>query len=91
MSEEIDPLEMDVLNCLYFVEPFEVIVEETGLTPAIAGDVLKKLIAKKWVTPMKFDEGEQEYIRSFIYDSDHMSDYRYMATKEGLMKHNGVV
>ncbi len=90
MNDEIDPLEMDVLNCLYFVEPFETILEETGLSPAIAGDVLKILISKKWVTPMKFDETEQEYIRSFIYDTDHMNDYRYMATKEGLMRHNGV-
>lgn len=39
---------------------------------------------------MKFDEKEQEYIRSFIYDTDRMHDYRYMATKEGLMRHNGV-
>ncbi len=90
MNDEIDPLEMDVLNCLYFVEPFETILEETGLSPAIAGDVLKILISKKWVTPMKFDEKEQEYIRSFIYDTDRMHDYRYMATKEGLMRHNGV-
>lgn len=27
MNDEIDPLEMDVLNCLYFVEPFETILK----------------------------------------------------------------
>jgi hypothetical protein len=37
---------------------------------------------------MKWDEEKREYVRSFIYDSDNMNAYSYMATKEGLMAHN---
>lgn len=89
-KEEIDPLEMEVLNCLYFVEPFQTILDETKIPRNIAADILKKLIAKKWVTAMQLDAEEKEFIRSFIYDTDKMDDYHYLATKEGLMKHNGI-
>ncbi len=37
---------------------------------------------------MRFDEEKRDYVRSFIYDSDHMRDYHYLVTKEGLIAHN---
>jgi hypothetical protein len=40
------------------------------------------------VAPMKWDEKTKEFIRSFIYDSDNMRAYHYLATKEGLIAHN---
>jgi hypothetical protein len=52
-------------------------------------DSLKNLIHKKWVVAMKWDETAQDYKRSFIYDSDNMRAYSYLATKDGLMVHNG--
>jgi hypothetical protein len=88
MIPEIDDLEFDILNCLYFVEPFEKILEEVPHTPAVVGDVLKTLIHKKMVVAMKWDEEKQDYLRSFIYDSDNMHAYSYLATKEGLIAHN---
>jgi hypothetical protein len=88
MIPEIDDLEFDILNCLYFVEPFEKILEEVSYTPAIVGDTLKTLIHKKMVVAMKWDDEKQDYLRSFIYDSDNMHAYSYLATKEGLIAHN---
>ncbi|MSQ79544.1 MAG: hypothetical protein EXR21_07705 [Flavobacteriaceae bacterium] len=88
MIENSDP-EFEILNCLYFVEPFSRILEETGIDRNIAADVLKDLIARKLVSPMRFDDDAKEYVRSYIYDGDHMDDYHYLATKEGLLLHNG--
>jgi hypothetical protein len=51
-------------------------------------DVLKSLIQKRLVSAMLWDENLQEYKRSFIYDSDNMNAYSYLATKEGLLAHN---
>jgi hypothetical protein len=85
----LSDLEYDILNCLYFVEPFHRIVEECQCDRNIVADELKNLIHKKMVSPMRFDEETHEYIRSFIYDTDNMDHYCYMATKEGLMAHNG--
>jgi hypothetical protein len=87
MSKLTD-IEFDILNALYFVEPFEHILEETDAPPAVVADVLKQLIHRKYVVPMKWDEEKTEFIRSFIYDSDDMTAYHYLATKEGLLAHN---
>jgi hypothetical protein len=86
---ELSDIEFDVLNALYFVEPFERIVEECSAPRAIVGDVLKQLIHKKYVVAMQWDETKTEYVRTYFYDSDNMDAYHYLATKEGLLAHNG--
>jgi hypothetical protein len=88
MIAELDDVEYEILNCLYFVEPFEKLLEELSFPSNIIADVLKTLIQKKLVVAMKWDEQSQDYKRSFIYDSDNMHAYSYLATKEGLLAHN---
>jgi hypothetical protein len=88
MHEPLTDIEYDILNAIYFVEPFQNILDECKEPEPIVADVLKQLIDKKYVTPMQFDEEKQEYVRTFFYDSDNMRAYSYLATKEGLMAHN---
>ncbi len=88
MSNELSDIEYDILNAIYFVEPFENILAECSAAPNVVADVLKQLIHKKYVVAMRFDEAQQEYVRSFIYDTDNMYAYAYLATKEGLLAHN---
>ncbi|MBC7382053.1 MAG: hypothetical protein H7296_03555 [Bacteroidia bacterium] len=88
MNTELDDLEYDILNCVYFVEEYTKILEEVMAPPGVVADGLKTLINKKFVIAMKWEEETQEYKRSFIYDSDNMNAYSYMATKEGLLAHN---
>jgi hypothetical protein len=88
MENELTDIEYDILNAIYFVEPFDNILSECKYPEKIVGDVLKQLIAKKYVTPMMFDEGKQEYLKTFFYDSDNMRAYSYLATKDGLLAHN---
>lgn len=88
MIPEIDDIEYEVLNCLYFVEPFDKILEEVKQPASIVGDVLKSLIHKKMVAAMLWDDERGDYLRSFIYDSDNLRAYSYLATKEGLLAHN---
>jgi hypothetical protein len=85
---ELTELEYDILNVLYFVEPFEKILDEVEAPANIVADGLKFLIDQKLVVPMRWDEETQNYVRSFIYDTDNMHAYRYLATKEGLIAHN---
>ena len=88
MTENLSDIEYDVLNALYFVEPFDNILADCPYPETIVKDVLRQLITRKYVVPMRFDEQKQEYIRSFMYDGDDMRAYAYLATKEGLMAHN---
>ena len=87
MESTLNELEWDILNAIYFVEPFQNILDECKASEPIVADALKQLIHKKYVVAMRFDEETQEYIRSFIYDTDNMHAYCYLATKEGLIAH----
>lgn len=88
MENELSDIEYSILGAVYFVDSFDHILEECKEKPAVVGDVLKQLIHKKFIVPMKWDEERKEYIRSFIYDTDDMRAYHYLATKEGLIAHN---
>jgi hypothetical protein len=88
MNEQLSDIEYDILNAIYFVEPFKTLTSECNTPANIIADVLKQLIDKKYVSPMQFDEQKQEYVRTFFYDSDNMDAYYYLATKDGLMAHN---
>jgi hypothetical protein len=88
MSDQLSDIEYDILNAIYFVEPFSTLIAECDTPEKIIADVLKQLIDKKYVTPMQFDEEKQEYVRTYFHDSDNMNAYFYLATKEGLMAHN---
>lgn len=81
-------LEYDILGAVYFVESFDNILAECDEKENIVADVLKSLIQRKYVTAMVFDQEKTEYVKSFIYDSDNMRAYHYLATRDGLLKHN---
>ena len=89
MKDELNDIEYDILNALYFVEPFEHILAECNAKPSVVADVLKQLIHRKFVVAMQWDDEKKEFIRSFMYDSDDMNRYHYLATKNGLLAHNG--
>lgn len=79
-----------ILESLYFVEPFDKVIEETGLTAQVAADELKLLISRRLVQVMRFDDKAGDYLPSAIYDGDRMSSCHFMATREGLMMLHGV-
>lgn len=81
-------IEYDILNALYFVEPFEKILEETHATEPIVADALKFLIDHKLVSPMKWNDNAGDFERTYFYDTDNMHAYHYLATREGLQAHN---
>jgi hypothetical protein len=86
----ISQIEWDVLNCVYFVETFDKILEEVSAPSPVVADVIKTLIHKKMIVSMQWDEIKQDYLRSFMYDSDNMNAYAYLITKEGLLAHNSL-
>lgn len=82
-------IQFQILDVLYFVEPFNKILEETGLPKPILVSELKILIAKRWIQTMIFSEKYGDYISSSLYDGDNMESHFFMATKDGLLVHNG--
>jgi hypothetical protein len=82
-------LQFQLLDSLYFVESFAHVVEEAEAPVPVVIDELRTMIDRGWVQVMEFDRQKGDYVRTAIYDSDHMDRYHYLATKEGLMRHNG--
>ena len=89
MNEELTELQFEILDSLYFVETFEHVLEESGTTRPIVVDELRTMIDRGWVTVMLYDEEKGDYTRTSIYDTDNMNEYFYLASKDGLLKHNG--
>lgn len=89
MSEPLNDLQFQILDSLYFVESFPHIVEEAGVPVPFVVDELRNLIDLGLVQVMQFDDASGDYLRTIIFDTDHMEDYHFLATKDGLLKHNG--
>lgn len=86
---ELTPLQYEILDKIYFVEPFKRILEEVNSPAHIIADELKNMIVKRWVQVLRYDDTLKDYVKTEIYDTDNLQDYFFLITKEGLLKHNG--
>lgn len=85
----MDELEFEIIDAIYFVEPFETILKEvTEKRLGVVKECLRGLIRKRWVQVMCWSETKKEMISTAFYDYDKMEDFHFLATKEGLMAHN---
>ena len=87
MSREYEPTptQLKILNCLYFVEPFEHILAETNLPKPILSDELKTLLSNRLVAILKFDNLSNDWLETNFYDSDKLDSYAFRATSAGLI------
>ncbi len=90
MSNELNDTQFAILDTLYFVESYAHILEDTGIAEAVVRDEIKQMVDKGWIHVYQFDEDEGDFVRTRIYDSDNMHEYHFLASKDGLLKHNGV-
>ena len=89
MTGELNELQFEILDAIYFVEPYENIINEIEQPEPVIRDELRTMIDKGWVNVMIFNEKKGDYEKSRIYDTDNMNQYAYLASKDGLLKHNG--
>ncbi len=89
MNENINEVQFQILDSVYFVESFEHIREEAGVPVPVLVDELRVLIDKGWVQVMVFDRKKDDFVRTGIFDTDHLEDYHFLVTRNGLMRHNG--
>lgn len=89
MSEELTDAQFQILDSVYFVESFQNIVEESGEPRPVVVDELRTMIDRGWIQVMEFDEAKGDFVRTTFFDTDHLEDYSFLATKAGLLKHNG--
>jgi hypothetical protein len=88
-DSELNDVQFRILDAVYFVEPFERIAEEAGAPLPVIVDEMRYLIDRGWIQVMQFDPERNDYVRTGIFDTDHLEQYHFLATKAGLLKHNG--
>lgn len=85
----MNDLEFDILDSIYFVESFDTIVSECSeKNEHVIADAIKQMIAKRWVQVMEWSDEKNEFVKTYFYDTDNMRAYQYLCTREGLMAHN---
>jgi len=80
-------LEFDVLDELYFVIPFRHLQDELELDELSLKEVLHSLLHKGWIKC--FLNASEEAVSSEIDFENKYKDYFYLASKQGLLAHNG--
>lgn len=75
------PTEKQVLRRLIFPEPYDVLLEETGLTTGTLRDDLINLVNYRLIEVI---DPESTSGSNSFYDSDNMQDLSFRATKKGL-------
>ncbi|MEZ4773413.1 MAG: hypothetical protein R3D00_09530 [Bacteroidia bacterium] len=89
MNDELNDVQFQILDSVYFVESFQNILEESGEQVPVVVDELRTMIDRGWLQVMEFDEAKGDFTRTSIFDTDHLENYHFLATKAGLLKHNG--
>lgn len=84
----MNDIQFDIIDKLYFVEPYQTLLNEIQVSENILKNELKELIKKGWVQVMKFDESAQDYLPTPFLNVDDLASCYFLATKEGLLKHN---
>jgi hypothetical protein len=80
-------LEFDVLDELYFVVPYQQIKEELELEDETLREVLRQLLDKGWIKC--FLSASEEALQDEIDFENKYQTYFYLASKKGLLAHNG--
>lgn len=79
-------VEFDILDELYFVQPFQIIHESLSLNELELKEALSGLLKKGWVKCFK-TVSEEALPSELDFENDYHT-YYYLATKAGLLAHN---
>lgn len=79
--------EYEILDELYFVITFSDLRKRLQADEDLLKLELLALIRKGWVKV--FDDDAETLIEDFSTIETHFKNYRYLATKEGLLAHTG--
>ena len=79
-------LEFDVLDELYFIQTYDVLLEATTLEDKELRQVLAKMLKKGWIRC--FRSASSEVSADDIDLQVEYMQYLYLASKSGLLAHN---
>ena len=81
-------LEFDVLDELYFVQPYKQLKDALAWDDEMLRDTLRKLLERGWVRC--YQHPSEEIFSPHIDFETSYRRYYYLASKEGLFAHNSI-
>ncbi len=86
-------IEFEILDELYFVQPFDYLQKNTPYTEQEILDTLKIFLQKDWIRI--YDETQKEIIftKNIVFEDNFEKNYKffyYLATKAGLKAHTTI-
>lgn len=79
---KITPPQKRILEKLIFPEPYEKVLEETGMHQGELRDELINLISFGYIVAYETDTGLEQKLE--FYDTDNLQLFTFQATKQGL-------
>ena len=86
-SKMMSDAEFDVLDELYFVQPYHYLTEELGMSDVQLKPVLSSLLKKGYIKCLH-NMNDEVFEDQLNFEAD-FKQYFYLATKTGLLAHNG--
>ena len=83
-------IQFQIIDELYFVTSFDDLLREVEIDDIELIGELKTLLQSGWVEQFIFNQEQKNYIKQKHPVFDTISSHAYLATKEGLLKHNGM-
>ena len=84
--DEMTDTEFDVLDELYFVQPYRVLHGQLQISEEALRETLVQLVRKGWVKVLR--SHDQEVDPGDAHRPEGYAGYYFLATKAGLLAHN---
>lgn len=83
-SRELSDMGAKIIESLFFIESFDILTREISEDVFLLKEELRNLLAWRWVAAYLFSDEKGDFVQTFIYDSDHLDEYSFLATREGM-------
>jgi hypothetical protein len=81
-------LQFQILDECYFVSSYQNILDNIDCDESAFKESLANLLGNQLIAQLKFDSSTKDYDRLSIPDLNSLENSFFVATKEGLLRHN---
>ena len=81
MATKLTPSERQILDLLIYPETFDNIIKESGLARGTVRDDIMNLVSHGYIEV--YEKNGKDTVSPF-YDSDHLEEFAFKATRSGL-------
>ena len=86
----MNELEFEIIEELYFVTSFTALLTNLSTEKQELKEALTTMVKQEWVTQLQYNITSKEFEKNSILNLEQFEECSYLATKKGLLLHNGL-